>query len=248
MKIKFLHLNIEWSRFPEKVSNFIKENDIDIVNLQEVTGGKLNEKSIDTFEYFKQSLGYRGELVKNWSLYADKNDYFGNTTLFRNPIELVKKEVVWLKEFMLIPNFKKRDIKEDPRSAMSLTLRAEGKKFNVINTHLAWGPTPEDEPYKMDQARKLYAYMLSVKYPFILSGDFNVTPDSKIVKMIEKFGDNLTTANNIPTTLNSKLHRFPNLSYAVDYIFIPKNTKYGNFKLIDEDLSDHYGLFAEIEL
>jgi len=65
MTIKFLQLNICMGMFLDRVINLIKVNDIDIVNLQEVSGGKISKKQeLDCFKDLKRSLDYyNGELV-----------------------------------------------------------------------------------------------------------------------------------------------------------------------------------------
>lgn len=250
MIIKFLHLNIEFGNRIDKIIEFVKRENFDILNFQEVTGGSINEHNLDCFNYFKNSLDYEGEIAVSWRLKEEKNAYFGNATLFKKSFVLEDKKIIWLKEYEEVPS--DLDFQYRPYSALSLNLNNQNKTFQVINTHLLWGPTPEDAAEKLKQGQKLFEYLKTINIPFILSGDFNVTSNSQIVSCISTHGRNLTVENNVTNTLNPRLHRgkklFPK-GLAVDYIFVDPHLQVRDFKVIEnEDLSDHLALAAEIEL
>ncbi len=256
MTIRFLQLNILGGRFLNKIIEFVKKEDIDIANFQEVTGGKISEKKgVDCFFEIKRSLdSYNGELVRSWQIENDQSSYFGNATFFKKEFSLNKKEVFWLKEFREIPYYSSDIIIDDtfPRSSLFLRLDCFGKKIWIINTHLARGKTHKDNPIKLSQGKKLFEKVKQISEPFILSGDFNVTPESKIIPPFSTIARNLVIENNITNTLNPKTHYgkklFPK-GLAVDYIFPSKNMRVKSFRLIDEvDLSDHFGLYAELEI
>lgn len=256
MIIKFFQLNIFMGMFLDRVIRFIKENDIDIVNLQEVSGRRISQtEGADCFEKIKRSLStYNGELVRSWQIENDQSSYFGNAIFFKKEFSLNKKKILWLKEFREIP-YQSSDIIIDdtfPRNAIFLHLDCFGKKIWIINTHLARGQTHKDNSIKLSQGKKLYSKVAQINEPFILSGDFNVTPQSQIISWFNNLGTNLAVENNITNTLNPKTHYgkqlFPK-GLAVDYIFPSKNIKVKSFRLIDEiDLSDHFGLYAKLEI
>lgn len=250
MLIKFLHLNIEFGNRIDKIIEFVKREDFDILNFQEVTGENVNEHNLDCFNYFKNNLGYEGEIAVSWRLEDEKNAYFGNATLFKKSFVLKDKKIIWLKEYEEVSS--DLDFQYRPYSALSLKLNKLGKTFQVINTHLLWGPTPDDTDEKLRQGRKLYEYLKKINIPFILSGDFNVDQNSQTVALISTLGRNLTLENNVINTLNPRLHRKKHLfpkGLAVDYIFTSQNIEVKKFKVIDDvDLSDHLALGATIEL
>lgn len=268
MKLKILQLNVWHGAFIDEIASFVKENDIDILHFQEVTGGKLatggkyhlaeakphNTKNIgiDSFIEFKKRLSYEGELAVAWRLKNQPNSYFGVATLFKPNIEILEKKIIWQKPYKENDDYIKRDFAEDSKNSLALRMRSEDKIFWSINTHLAWGPDPKDEPYKLDQAKKLYDFVASLKELFILSGDFNLDPSSKVVDWFSKISRNLTIENGVLNTLNPRTHHvkriFP-LGITVDYIFVEPKIEVINFELIDKlDLSDHFGLLTEIEV
>lgn len=242
----------------DEVVAYCKEKDFDIIQLQEVTDGFMSKNGSDIFEYVKTTLGYEGVLAKSMKIIKGENSaYFANATFFKREIIVEDKKVIWLKYYEEYkdptddrdPEF----IKTFPNNALALKLRIANKSFWAINTHLAWGPNPQDEPYKIDQAKKLETFLREIKSPFILSGDFNVTMDSKIVTSIDQLATNHAKIAGLTNTLNPHLHRaaeklFPG-GLAVDYIYTTKDLKTSNFTLISEpDLSDHLGLSIDLAI
>ena len=272
MKIKILQLNIWQGKFLDNIISFIQKEDFDILQFQEVTGGKcskgglyryprnmqlkspeINQDTvgIDCFAVLKEKLGFDGVLAIAHRETGDPNSYEGNTTLFKKEFKVKKKEIIWLKEYDEV-NAKDTNPKQRPRNALILQLTKDKQRFYIINTHLAWGPTADDEDYKLAQAKKLYERIKKLHQLFILTGDFNVDKNSQIVSWFGKIARNLTVENHIDNTLNPKIHTaFQRVShgFTVDYIFTSPSIKINSFSLVKKyDLSDHLGLIAEIEI
>lgn len=239
----------------DEVIEYIRENDFDIINLQEV-GGKDQSKTVpDNFSYIKEKLGYKGELAISSTYRGDIDSYTGNATFYKPKYTFIEKEVIWLKPFMEVDQSYHIDrelTKQLPRNALALKFEFANQQLWVINTHLAWGPTPEDEPYKISQGIILKEFLKKISKPFLLSGDFNVTKDSEIVKMISELSVNHAAEANLTNTLNPHLHRIKELfpkGLAVDYIFTSFEVKTEAFSLVDKpDLSDHLGLRITLRL
>ncbi|MCL4387212.1 hypothetical protein M1307_02325 [Patescibacteria group bacterium] len=255
MDIKFLQLNLQAGVLIEEVVKFIEKNDLDIINFQEVAGGSLAlGKEKDCFKYLKDNLsGYTGVLANTWKLIGDENSYFGIATFFKNNLNLLDQEIVWMNDFAKIKGFFKERPEDIPKNALILKFNLNGKIFFDINTHLAWGPTAQDKEYKVKQAKILYESLKKITEPFVFSGDFNVTPDTQTVKMFEDLGENLTSKNKVLNTLNLKIHyakdRIPPSGYPVDYIFTGKGITCDKFEVLEKiDLSDHYGLLSILRL
>lgn len=78
--------------------------------------------------------------------------------------------------------------------ALAATFRCESRSLQVITTHLTWDPpgvTPPERQLGYRQMRQLLdelAATVGQSDGLLLAGDFNVTPDSALVKMIEQAG------------------------------------------------------------
>jgi len=251
MTIKFLQLNIFKGTYLDEIINFVKKGDFDILQFQEVAGGPLSFNKIDCFQQLKTALNYQGELTACWRLKSDPTSYFGNATLIKQSFKITKKEVVWFKAYREVESAKKRRIKDDPRCALAVKIQINQQFLWFVNTHLAWGPTPEDKPYKLIQGQKLGQFIKNLSEPFILSGDFNVPPSSAIIACLNKIGRNLVVEQGIINTLNPRIHRVKELfpqGLAVDFVFTHPSLKVSNFKVTTANLSDHYGLSLQIEV
>lgn len=273
MVVKLLQLNIFQGKFLDRIIDLVKKEDFDILHFQEVTGNELSKggtynfggelasrqieasKSAldqDCFEEIKIKLGLNGELLTTHYLKGDPTSYYGNATFYKKNLNIIGKE----KKLLSDPTHMEIDHdftewEKEPRGFISVAFEFDGKKAYFINTHLAWGPRPDDKEYKLEQARKLYDYVKSLDAPFVLSGDFNVTPETKTASMFNDLGKNLTVENSLVNTLNLRVHPAKHLEpgLAVDYIIVSKGLEVKNFKLIEDiDLSDHLALFVEIEV
>lgn len=271
MVLRLLQLNIFQGKNLDKIIDFVTKNKVDILHFQEVTTGKMskggkakypdentdrifspNEKfiGINCIGEIKKSLGFEVENVVATSYTNDPASSIGNATFFNGNVKLVKSETIWLKDFFSIPeDFS--DIAVLPRAALICKFEGNSKEFYTVNAHLAWGKNSSDEPYKIEQAEKLYDRLKEVKTPFILSGDFNVTPETQTASMFDDLARNLDKENGITNTLNPDVHATKTLfpkGLAVDYVFASKDINVKSFELITEDLSDHYGLLLEFEI
>lgn len=269
--MKLLQLNLFQGKFLDRIIDLVKREDFDILTFQEVTGGKfskgginnyldikfinkmVNPKTIgiDCFKELKKNMGYKGELCVNERFVNDNSSYHGNATFYKN-FNLLSKKDIRMKPYQEFKSMDEINPAFSSRSATVLQLERNNKTITVINLHLAWGPTPFDEPYKLEQAEKLFEFVKSLKAPYILSGDFNLDPSSQVISWFEKIARNLSKENKLTNTLNPRVHSVSKLfppGLAVDYMFTSREIKVKSFKLITEpDLSDHFGLLLEFEI
>lgn len=232
---------------------YLQKEQFDILSFQEVSGDAISFQKSNTFQQIC-NLGYDGELSVTWRYKGNPHSFFGEAVFFRPEFTMLQKTEVWLKPYAELATLKGFDSEEFPKSVLSVTLEKEGKKFDVLSAHLAWSPIAEDTPEKLRQARIFYEYLKTLNRPFILSGDFNVSPDTKVVSMIDEFGRNLTREYHLKNTMNLRNHRdkerlIEKGGVPVDYIYVSKEWKVNNFQLLEDlDLSDHLGLLLECEI
>ncbi len=254
MKLKIFQLNIEKGRFLKDVIIFVNKNNFDILHLQEVSGGIHTYNNIDCYKELQNSLpDYSGELSIAHKLINDSDSYMGNATFVKKPLIILEKEDVRSKKQILISVDESKKWAEVPRTALILKIKSPNSAFLYsINAHFPWSPTPIDTEHKTLLGKKIIDKINTLSAPFILTGDFNSTSDTQLIKMFDQIGKNLTTENHITNTLNPHTHREQQLfppGLAVDFIFTGKSLPVAGFKVINSpDLSDHYGLVAIINI
>lgn len=269
MLIKLLHLNIFQGKFLPEIIDYVKEHDFDILQFQEVSGGSMSKGGvwsgnralqteanpetvgIDCFATIKKELHMEGILNTTIAKRDDHASYFGNATFFKPTLKLEAMQEIFLKPYAEAGDTPIPPA-DAPRAALATTFALEGNSYTFINCHLAWGPTDEDEPYKIEQGKILYEYVKSLQNPFILTGDFNVNKNSQTVSWIEELGRNLVVEKGITNTLNPNVHAAKHLfppGLGVDFAFVTKDITVKDFQLIDTpDLSDHLGLSLTVEI
>ncbi len=247
MTLKLLQLNIFQGKYIDNIIKFVKENDVDILCLQEVTGGGWSHGgenyypdmdvpvgkpisasiNLDCFAQLRSQLNYDGELIKYIALKKDKNSYQSNAIFYKN-LTLKNHTEIWMLPYQEYE--KVEDAKPDtqPRAALNLEFEVDGREFNVITSHMAWGRLPIDEDYKVEQAKKLHDELAKITNPFIFTADFNVTAETKTARTFDDLAKNLTEEAGIVNTLNNRTHVVQKLfppGLAVDFVFVTPQIK-----------------------
>lgn len=180
-------------------------------------------------------------------------DYRGEGTplAFRNDkFELICSESFWLSPTPSVPGTRFEDQSSCPRIAVAALLKphGEGEPFWFINTHL---------DHKSSSARVLGASMLceyigKKNEKFVLTGDFNASPDTDEIKLItEKYTD---ATKNIGETFHGFGQKSPESARQIDYIFTNMKTdSEESFALRQEPkngiyLTDHHPVCAFVEI
>lgn len=253
MPIKFLQLNMYMGKCMDNLLPYLKEQDFDILSFQEVSGDAISFHKANTFQQIC-NLGYEGELSVTWRYKGNPHSFFGEAIFFKPSFTFLHKDEIWLKPYAELATLDGFASEDFPKSVLSVTLEKEGKKIDVLSAHLAWSPIADDTPEKLRQATIFIDYLKTVREPFILSGDFNVSPETKVVEMIDKFGRNLTKKYKLTNTMNLRIHRNKEAllkegGVAVDYIYTSRDITVKKFDLLENlDLSDHLGLYMEAEI
>jgi len=257
MHLSILQLNINSDNFWNQLTTYLTTHDFDILHLQEITGkdtisGNIDSKR-DCFEALQKLLGekYNGALTIAERFTSSPSAYLGNATFYKKQFTLIEKNILPINQQAEPFSSTAQSFEKEARSLLYLTLEIEGRTISFLNTHLAWAKTPKEEPHQTEQAAILIDYLKTVPSPFVLSGDFNLDPQQPTVQNINVLARNLTSEYHITNTLNPRTHRAQMLfppGVAVDYIYVSRDISVKTFDVVEEDLSDHLGLTAELEI
>jgi len=247
---RFLNLNTYKGKYLDKIIHFVKQQQFDLVHLQEVSGGEISQNPAgDDFGTVSQQLWLQGKLASAMGLKKDPKAYFGNATFFNQKrLKLLDTKILRLSPYLELADYDHRRIEDDSRCVLILKFEAGNHRLVALNTHLAWGPRPDDKPYKLKQARVLIDYLKRLKQPFILSGDFNLTPDTQIVQAFDEIARNISLEYGATNTLNPHLHRAKSLfppGLFVDFVYASREIQVKAFEVKPADLSDHYPSILE---
>lgn len=258
MTLSFLQLNTNADNFWDNLIPFLTKNNFDVIQLQEVAGkdtiaGNLNTK-IDTYEELQKILGdkYESEIAIAQRYTSNPSAYLANATFYKKDFKMLKKNVFSIYEGPTLFPSDAATFEGVGRDLIHLTLEINGKSISFLNTHLAWAKTTKEQSHQTQQGEILLQYLQTIPSPFVFSGDFNIDPEQPLIKKFNSLARNLIDEYHIVNTLNPRKHRaqvlFPP-GAAVDYIFVTEDLTVKNFTVLEnEDISDHLGLTAEIEI
>lgn len=227
-----------------RIIEVIEKESPDIIGFQEVTDSMRKKMREILKGYTTIGCGrerdYHGEAM----LIAFKTDLF----------ELIDVKNVWLSDTPSVPGTKYGfDHSGCPRMYTSILLKHNDieKPFRFVNTHL----DHEGAKARVLEAEHLCRDLGAYEEKFILTGDFNATPDApEILTITEKMKDR--GCIDCTADLGVTFHAFgkwePSRHVKIDYIFtdaVCKNAcRVQDIPVNGQFYSDHNAVCAEIEL
>lgn len=212
----------------DKIASVIKDVDPDLVALQEVDFKTNRSKKYD----LATELGWRTKMAPLFGIVMpyDGGGY-GEGILTKMPIIACRN--------VPLPH----SPKNEPRTALEVLIEMEsGDTIAFIGTHLEH---QRDNPDRIHQAKKLNEVFANNKYPSILVGDLNATPESEPISILQEYWAD-SFGNKPEPTYSSK-----NPQRKIDYIMFRPAEKWKvveNIVICDEVASDHCAVFSVLKL
>ncbi len=241
--MKIVTLNIWGGHVHEPLLNFMKTHqDIDVFCLQEVYHGAAQKVStddrvvyLDIFDQIERCL--------------PKHKGF-----FRPVIEDIYGLAMFVSDRVNILGEGDVMIHEDPAHALPgpahsrnmqwLMCEHEGETLSVLNVHCLWnGKGKGDSPERIEQSKRMKAFMSTLNTPMVLCGDFNLTPDTESMAIVNEGMSNLVDNYHVTSTRTS-YYKKP-IRFA-DYILLSKDLKEKHFEVMPDEVSDHSLLLVEL--
>jgi endonuclease/exonuclease/phosphatase family metal-dependent hydrolase len=245
MKFKLLNLNL-WNggKFFDRIVAFIRQEDPQIINFQEAYNGQG-----PTLPAHLRSLTeLRSQLNFKYSFFSPafldvipegKIDQ-GNLILSRYPI--VSQEAIFYDfpyQERLVHNIEQYI--KTPRNLQQASIDLGDSRLNVFNTQGVWGTDGLDNIKRLEMGR-LIARIVRGKKPAILTGDFNIRPNTKTISLIEQSMINLFK-NELITSFNMR-HKSDGgfADSVVDMVFVSPDIQVTEHYCPQVDISDHLPL------
>lgn len=261
--MKLISLNTYGGRFFNPLSEFIKfhSQSTDIFCLQEVFS--TNSSHTQFPEYRANLLQEISSLLPNFTYFFDpvyeKADTRANSVRFdlKHGLAIfVKKEINILgyKSYFIyrdkVVNSIKKDYSDIPVNIQLLSFLSSNKTYTLANFHGASYPGSKlDTLKRLKQSEKIVEIFKKAAGAKILTGDFNLLPNTKSIKMIENSMINLISEFNIKRTRSnlSPFFETPDFQKFADYTFVSKNITVENFKVPEVKISDHLPMILEFD-
>jgi endonuclease/exonuclease/phosphatase family metal-dependent hydrolase len=144
---------------------------------------------------------------------------------------------------------------DQARNMAYISFANQGTSYAVFNLHGICTKTKTDSDARTEQSRIINEVMSRFAgSKRILCGDFNFSPDTQCMAMLEnppKFAAgerrgmiNLIKTHNIPTTRNAL---FPWPDKFADYVLVTPDITINQFEVISNEVSDHLPLVLKFD-
>lgn len=265
MNLKHLQLNTSILKNPEKVANFIQDNNVDIACLQEVC----------------YSIGGENPLIplilKNHFFYANGVHFYYHPNNQTLSVGIVSRwpiidYVCW---YYNTPNYLSKNIQSSDqlfsdlinnnypeftssrglinsiksRCILSALIQTPGGLVRAITTHFTVSDLCTETPQMYDMSQMVYSIIKnSSPLPTIFSADLNIRAQSYSVS---KISEALTChsadlVDTLSPSHKSKIKDFPQ-GLAVDHVF-SSQLKHLDTTTIDVDFSEHKALISNFKI
>lgn len=212
----------------------------DLIGFQEATPAWLKHLERDY-----------GETYELYNVYRAHNNHESTPIAWRKDrFQCLDRGTMWFSDTPEVESLGWDELYHCPRifSWAKLKERENGTEFCFINTHFGFGDTCQIKSVGI-----IKDFVRRMACPCVITGDFNMEISaSAYQEMATEFRDvNAETANDLSPTY----HGFDpeRLGEHIDYCFISPKIETVSFRVLREMPggmypSDHYGLFAELNL
>ncbi|MBK0380669.1 endonuclease/exonuclease/phosphatase family protein [Mucilaginibacter segetis] len=239
------------SPIQNEISEVVENKNPDIIDFEEFSITKANKDSITNI--FKQSIKSNYYYFKIFD--NTRYDSTGNAIFSRYPI--INTGYVETNGFLDTKAIF-ADIKYNKKTirvycihlaAVKIQKREKGNilkgDFDINNSSFIQNKLTAAFIYRSYQVSRIKRHIEKCPYPYIITGDFNDTPNSFAVNELSDGMKNafIEKGSGFVTTYYSK---FPKLQ--IDYILVSPQFNVLTYQAIDKKISDHKPVISDIEL
>jgi endonuclease/exonuclease/phosphatase family metal-dependent hydrolase len=177
--------------------------------------------------------------------YQNRDAAYGNAILSNLPLS--EKDVVFVQgEYRR--NYDDNETTEDhPRNFQHTIVQVSGQPVHILNFHGVFVQGTKNgnaDTFRHVQAIADYAERFSGE-PTIITGDFNLAPESQSMQILSHRFRNLPVEYNVHTTYSPILHVY---NVICDYIYVNEPVIVRSFTVAEDIVSDHKALILEFDL
>lgn len=248
----------------EEVIDFIKQDKFDILALQET----LKARDEKAFKMYRSKNDIEDNFIKDFPFNAFA-PVWGTVEITKNGIPdrnfggFVEQGSLLLSKYEILehynqfyhleykePGFDATFFKKDDhaRSIQNVILKINDKKVQIINVHGIWNDGKLGDERTLNQCQFIIDKALANDYPTIIIGDFNLLPNSESIELMNKNFRNLIVENNIKFTRPHFDDGLDKGNIVCDYIFVNDTVKINDFKVLNNNISDHIPLVLDFDI
>lgn len=239
--MKLLQLNIWGGRIENKLLEQLSSFDADIICLQEAVSLDGTAMFNTTTEEISKELNLNHTYfspVYSFT-YSGRVGSFGNAILSKAP-HTSQHTLFTRLDHKVNFNFDTDDY--NVRNLQHCTIEVGNKTVHILNHHGHHVHQHKNgDPETLRQCELINNYASTLVGPIILSGDFNLAPDSESINIFDTRFINLSKKHELTTTRTILTDK----TEVCDYIFVSKDVQVNSFYASDELMSDHVALVLD---
>jgi endonuclease/exonuclease/phosphatase family metal-dependent hydrolase len=243
--MKLIQANIWGGKLLPSILRLLQEQQPDFIHMQEVFSTPSGETMwFNVLEEIQAQETAHTFFSPLWDhLFGKHRNYWGNAIISKLPFKSTYDEFTHLdyrKDF----EFDDHDynIRKFQHAVIDLS---PGKHINLVNYHgYHISGTKTGNELTVQHCQRIADYIKALKGPVILSGDFNLAPDSASLKPLNNALINLCDKHAVETTRNSLAKSMT----TVDYIWVSKDIKVNHFEVLPNMVSDHAALLLDFDI
>jgi endonuclease/exonuclease/phosphatase family metal-dependent hydrolase len=243
--MKLIQLNAWGGKLGGQIIKLLQDEKPDIVCLQEIMSLEGGETGFFTrIEDIEKVYSFADVFLSPvFSLkFMQRKAHFGNAIM--SQVKFQSKKVVFT-NLTHKDNFDFDNDDYNVRNLQHVDVEVDGRLFNILNHHGHHIPEHKNgDAETMRQMKIIRGYLDELTGPIILTGDFNLSPKSSSLELINRRLINLSLKFNLKTTRNVLTHK----TEVCDYVFVSRDIKVKKFYLSDMLASDHAALVLEFDI
>jgi endonuclease/exonuclease/phosphatase family metal-dependent hydrolase len=240
-EITVLQWNVWFKENIERVLDVLKAQKADVICLQELTKGYIEQTQENTWEYIAHELGYEFYAQEIPIITSDAQWTQANAIFSKFPIKTRHRE--WLHK-----HHDDTDLADQFRGYLEVTLDVHGYDITVATTHMSFGALGQSD----HELEKLIEIVESRSHRYVLTGDLNATPDTPRIEELLKRLNNAGPPLNVNTWTTKTFHfgetEVSTLDWRYDYVFASHDLRAGSGRTVPTQVSDHLPIMATIML
>jgi endonuclease/exonuclease/phosphatase family metal-dependent hydrolase len=243
--MKLIQLNAWGGRIDSILRGFLKEETPDIFCGQEIISYPQGDSLLFlTAEEMTEAAGTKYSAFGATASipYMQGNAEFGNIIASKVPIN--RSEVVFT-NLEFVKDFNFEDYDYNIRNFVHAVIEVNSKKLNILTHHGHHVRDHKNGTEETDrQMNTILEYIKQLDGPVILTGDFNLQPESSSLQGLNSLLVNLSDKYKLKTTRNELTSK----SEVCDYIFASNDIVVKDFYAHKKVVSDHQALVLEFEV
>lgn len=243
MNVSVLQWNIWYKEKIEDITTSLVNNKADIICLQELTINNPEQTVKNAVTYIAKRLGY--EYAFQAISFEDDDMKQANAIFSKYPIS--ESRNAWINEPTGTGHYN-----DQYRAYVEISVSVNGELLRIGTVHMSYTNAFAPTPRKLKETEKLLSLIKQNRSKYILTGDFNATPDSAVLQNISKqfvnAGPNDTQKSWTTKPFSYDGFKANTLDWRLDYIFTTPDINTLSSEILQTELSDHLPILATFEI